>query len=97
MVVPSKFFGALSAGRPILFAGIRESALGQWIEAHRVGWVLTEDTIEHVADQLIHYAASAEEQKRMREHCFRIYVQYFSKRRQLEEWHTLLQSVIVCG
>jgi colanic acid biosynthesis glycosyl transferase WcaI len=96
-VVPSKFFGALSAGRPVLFAGSRESALGQWIEAYRVGWVLTDETIEDVAGQLIRYAASPEEQIGMREHCFRIYLQHFSKRRQLEDWHALLRSVAIWG
>ena len=39
-VVPSKFFGALAAGRPVLFVGSRRSAIAHWIEEHRVGWIL---------------------------------------------------------
>src|SRR5690606_25618685 len=31
-VVPSKFFGALAAGRPVLFAGSADSAIARWIE-----------------------------------------------------------------
>ncbi len=39
-VVPSKFFGALAVGRPVLFAGSRNSAIAKWIEEFGVGWVL---------------------------------------------------------
>src|SRR5215467_1882251 len=31
-VVPSKFFGALAIGRPVLFLGSRDSAIARWIE-----------------------------------------------------------------
>jgi hypothetical protein len=40
IVVPSKFFGALAAGRPVLFAGSRESSVARWIDELGVGWVL---------------------------------------------------------
>ena len=38
-VVPSKFFGALAAGRGVVFAGSPESAIARWIDEHQVGWV----------------------------------------------------------
>ena len=44
-VVPSKFFGALAVGRPVLFAGSPKSAVARWIVKHRVGWVLTESSM----------------------------------------------------
>src|SRR5262249_20400445 len=31
-VVPSKFFGSLAAGRPVLFAGSRDAAVARWID-----------------------------------------------------------------
>ncbi len=36
-VVPSKFFGALAAGRPVLFEGSPESAIAHWIREYNVG------------------------------------------------------------
>src|SRR5262249_36777308 len=30
LVVPSKFFGSLAAGRPVLFAGSRDAAIARW-------------------------------------------------------------------
>src|SRR5207302_9222488 len=52
VVVPSKFFGALAAGRPIIFAGSRVAALAQWIEAYGVGWVLDRSSVGKVAQDL---------------------------------------------
>jgi glycosyltransferase involved in cell wall biosynthesis len=42
-VVPSKFFGALAAGRPVLFEGDESSSIAQWIRKYKVGWVLSFD------------------------------------------------------
>ena len=53
MVVPSKFFGALAAGRPVLFAGSPESSLAQWIEKFGVGWVLTKENLCEIGELLL--------------------------------------------
>jgi colanic acid biosynthesis glycosyl transferase WcaI len=71
-VVPSKFFGALSAGRPVLFSGSSDSSIAQWIRDYKVGWVLNSGNISAVATELLQYAYSPEEQKAMREHCFAV-------------------------
>jgi len=38
VVVPSKFFGSLAAGRPVIFAGSRNSCVAKWIVEYQVGW-----------------------------------------------------------
>lgn len=93
MVVPSKFFGALSAGRPVLFSGSRESSVARWIETFHLGWVLNSENPAETAANLSRYASSPQEQAAMRERCFRVYQQQFSKHAQLEEWHSLLGSL----
>lgn len=40
-VVPSKFFGALAVGRPVLFEGALDSSIARWIQEYGVGWVLS--------------------------------------------------------
>ena len=45
VVVPSKFFGSLAAGRPVVFAGGPDSAIARWIHEFGVGWVLTTDNV----------------------------------------------------
>ena len=52
MVVPSKFFGSLAAGRPVVFAGGPDSAIAGWIREFGVGWVLTADNVAEVAAEL---------------------------------------------
>src|SRR5579875_1355731 len=94
MVVPSKFFGALSAGRPVLFAGSRESSIARWIEAYNVGWVLNTENLTETVQQLRNYADSPQEQSAMQHRCFDAYQQNFSKRTQFEQWHQLLQSLL---
>lgn len=93
MVVPSKFFGALSAGRPVLFCGSRGSSIARWIDSHKVGWLLDADNVEEIAEDLLRYAESTVAQNEMRERCFRIYQQNFSKHTQMEQWHSLLSSL----
>ena len=56
VVVPSKFFGSLAAGRPVIFAGSRDAAIARWIEAYGVGWVLDRSSLEKVARDLRHLA-----------------------------------------
>ena len=47
-VVPSKFFGALAMGRPVLFIGAADSAIARWIEQFGVGWVLSSASLDSV-------------------------------------------------
>lgn len=93
MVVPSKFFGALSAGRPVLFCGSRDSSIAGWIDSYKVGWLLNAENVEEIAADLLRYADSAVAQKEMRERCFRVYQQHFSRLIQMEQWHLLLSSL----
>ena len=90
-VVPSKFFGALAVGRPVLFAGSRRCAIAQWIEEFDVGWVLDDQaSVEQVAEQLRTIAAEPDRMREMRERCFAVYHREFSKAVQLGKWKTLL-------
>jgi len=92
-VVPSKFFGALAVGRPVLFAGSRKSAIVRWIEEFNVGWVLDDDaSVDRVAVQLREFAADPSRVKAMREHCFEVYRREFSKAVQMEKWKSMLKA-----
>src|SRR5215469_9486421 len=58
IVVPSKFFGSLATGRPVLFAGPEDSCVARWIREYQVGWVVSEGAIEEVDLRLRHLAAA---------------------------------------
>lgn len=93
MVVPSKFFGALSAGRPVLFAGSSHSGVARWIQEFQVGWVLHQENIEQVSRQLIHYADTPCDQTAMQERCFATYRDHFSRDVQIALWDRSLRSI----
>ncbi len=94
MVVPSKFFGALAIGRPVLYCGSERSAIAQWIQEHKVGWVLTCENVLGVADELRSYSLNKSEMDSMNERCHRVYTQHFSRNVVLRGWHRQLCNLM---
>lgn len=94
LVVPSKFFGSLAAGRPVLFAGSPESSLARWIRQYRVGWVLDEASLPVVAMELRQLAAHPAGLQPLFERCHRVYQQQFSKAKMIAHWDLELQRLV---
>ncbi|MCX7804236.1 MAG: glycosyltransferase family 4 protein [Planctomycetota bacterium] len=94
LVVPSKFFGSLAAGRPVLFDGPPDSDIGRWISEHDVGWILTEDRIGETAARMRRLASDREALVPLQLRCFETYRGFFSKEKTVAQWDTLLRSLI---
>jgi colanic acid biosynthesis glycosyl transferase WcaI len=94
MVVPSKFFGSLSAGRPVLFVGDMQSSVAKWIREFQIGWVLTDENLQQVARELLEYAASPTAIDAMQKHCFVVYRAHFSRKEQIDRWDSSLKSLL---
>jgi glycosyltransferase involved in cell wall biosynthesis len=94
LVVPSKFFGALAAGRPVIFAGAREAAIARWIEEHRVGWVLDGPSREVVAAELRSLAAAPEQLGVLQRHCHQVYQKHFSREQVMNQWDWELSNLL---
>jgi glycosyltransferase involved in cell wall biosynthesis len=94
MVVPSKFFGALAAGRPVLFVGDAESSLARWIREFEIGWVLTSENLPQVSEQLLSYMESTEKIAAMHQRCFTVYQQFFSRATQIQKFDRSLRSLL---
>lgn len=93
-VVPSKFFGAIAAGRPVLFVGSRDSAIAKWIESFGLGWVLNANNIAQVGDEITRHMSNPEERVRMRWHCFETYRRYFSRDGVLDSFDLELRQLL---
>ncbi len=89
-VVPSKFFGALAIGRPVLFVGSEDCAIARWIAQHKIGWHLRSDNVAEVAVELQELARNVEARQAMNSHCQQIYHDYFSREMQLKKLEELL-------
>lgn len=94
VVVPSKFFGALAAGRPVLFAGPRTSSVAQWIEALGVGWVLSQESAPAVADALRALARSPDRLVALQQHCFETYHTHFARESTIDRWDHALRNLL---
>jgi glycosyltransferase involved in cell wall biosynthesis len=94
-VVPSKFFGALAAGRPVLFEGEDSSAIAQWIKEHKVGWVLNQSNLELVAKELIRFSKDESAKASMFKHCHEVYQTHFSKKTVIDRWDKELRALLL--
>ena len=94
MVVPSKFFGALAAGRPVLFAGSRESAIARWIKEFKVGWVLESSSCQEVITALLELSRCRPAMLELQRHCHGVYHRYFSQLRVMDEWNHHLTRLV---
>lgn len=93
-VVPSKFFGALAIGRPVLFCGDSRSAVAQWIEQYELGWVLTPANLAEVAEGMRKLSTDKLALQQKGEHCHKIYQSFFSREIGLNEWHRQLAELV---
>ena len=80
IVVPSKFFGALAMGRPVIYAGAPQSNITQWIQEHRLGHILDENIIATLEAEL---AAPLAERDAQNRNAHAVYQRHFSRQRQL--------------
>ncbi len=93
-VVPSKFFGALAVGRPVLFCGSKTSGIARWIEQYEVGWVLEPGCASQVAPRIAAWGQDAQAVQDMRLRCHDVYSRHFSKKRTTQAWHDLLAGLL---
>ena len=52
LIVPSKFYGILAVGRPVIFIGARDGELARIIEEHRCGVVVEPGDVEGLANAI---------------------------------------------
>lgn len=92
-VVPSKFLGALAAGRPILFTGADQSYVARMIRQHSVGWVCSPGAEQTVARELRELAANPASLERLNQHCHRVYQNFFARNLLLDRFNLDLRRL----
>jgi glycosyltransferase involved in cell wall biosynthesis len=95
VAVPSKFFGSIASGRPVLYSGPRGSAIGSWIEQHQIGWIIDPDNIPDIAKQITNLAENPSGLANLQTHCMFIYKAFFSRKEVTDAWDTHLKSLLV--
>jgi glycosyltransferase involved in cell wall biosynthesis len=94
VVVPSKFFGSLAAGRPLLYCGDQKSCIAELITSEKIGFVVEMNTITIIADSLEEFSHNKNKIHQMQEQAFQFYNTHFSKKLQLMKWDHNLTDYI---
>ena len=94
IVVPSKFFGSLAVGRPVLYAGPEESAIVNWIREFSIGLVLTENNIPEISEELLNIANNPDILEMWKKNAFEAYKKHFSKSYVMDRWDLVLREIL---
>lgn len=88
IVVPSKFFGALAIGRPVLYSGTEDGDIPIWLEQYGIGSVVQKDlTIDWLKEMIAH----PEKMQTLKSNAYTCYHQEFSRKKVTERWLELLK------
>ena len=92
--IPSKFFGSLAIGRPVLFAGPSDSAIAHWIEKYKLGWVLNMSNIDHISGILQNLASSSDSVVEIQKRAHSTYLENFSRYSVTKKWNFVLLDLL---
>lgn len=93
LILPSKVYGVLSAGRPILHIGDPGGEVAVLLAEHRCGWAVAADDQEGLVTLLRHLATVPQERLAAGHNARRAFEQHFSRPRALERWERALALV----
>jgi glycosyltransferase involved in cell wall biosynthesis len=92
VVVPSKFFGSLASGRPLLYCGTPNSCVAEIIQREDLGFIIEAGTIKNIADCLEELSNNRTGLMKMQETALSFYKKYFSKNIQCMKWDNCLRD-----
>jgi glycosyltransferase involved in cell wall biosynthesis len=92
--VPSKFFGSLAAGRPLLYCGTPLSCIAVLIRDHELGFFVETNNIKTIADILEEFSHNKNKIHQMQKRTFLFYGKHFSKKLQWMKWDQSLRDYI---
>lgn len=94
IVVPSKFFGSLAAGKPLLYEGSSTPAIQTWIDQYRVGFVINNGNVHQIAAELSRLADNPALLLEMQRNAFKCYQENFSKEEVIDGWDDFLKDTL---
>ncbi|BBM84180.1 glycosyltransferase family 4 protein [Candidatus Uabimicrobium amorphum] len=94
IVVPSKFFGSIAMGKPIIFNGPQNSAIAKWISQYKIGWLLNNHNIPQIATELIKLKNEPQTIQQCSQKAHQVYKEHFSRKSVVRRWDQLLRSKI---
>jgi colanic acid biosynthesis glycosyl transferase WcaI len=92
LIVPSKFYGALAVGRPVIFIGAHDGEIASIIDAHRCGVVVAPGDVEGLTRAIRTLRANPAETAAMGARGREAYRERFAPERAFEMWERMLDG-----
>jgi colanic acid biosynthesis glycosyl transferase WcaI len=92
LIVPSKFYGVLAVGRPVLFVGARDGELARIIDEHRCGMVIEMGDVEGLTDAIRKLAGDRAEAAAMGRRGRELYLARFAPHHAFAAWERVLEE-----
>ncbi len=93
LIVPSKIYGTLAVGRPVVFIGPPHCEVAQIVRDSGCGFVVACDDIAGAADALRRLAEDAELRQTMGERARRYYTEHLGRKRSVGKIVHLIEQV----
>jgi len=94
LIVPSKFYGILAAGRPVIFIGDREGELAEVIHRSEVGGAVSVGDSAELVRLVLLLRSDARARHAMGSKARQLYREKYTAGRALEQWAELLHEPI---
>jgi len=92
LIVPSKFYGALAVGRPVLFIGAHDGEIASIIDSYRCGVVVAPGDVEGLTRAIRTMAADPAGTAAMGARGLEAYRERFAPERAFEAWERVLDA-----
>ncbi len=86
--VPSKTYGIIAVGKPVLFVGDEQSAAARLVVAHDCGAVIKSGACEQLAGTIIDWAANPDEVRRRGARARAAFISHFDRQRAVDAYMT---------
>jgi glycosyltransferase involved in cell wall biosynthesis len=94
LMVPSKFYGVLAAGRPLIFIGPRSSEVARVVIDEGCGIVVDPGDGQGLSDAVQALRRDPDRAREMGMRGRRVLVERYDTRRACEIWHSLLHRIV---
>ena len=94
LMVPSKFYGVLAAGRPLIFIGPRTSEVARVVLDEGCGVVVEPGDGEGLSKAVQQLRQDPDAARQMGIRGRRVLVERFDTQRACESWHALLHRIV---
>lgn len=94
IAVPSKFFGSIAMGRPVLYSGDKNSSIAKWIDKYQIGLVIDPNNLLKTREDILNLVNNSIKLDNLKKHCSEVYKANFSRKIVTDKWHQVLSELI---